>query len=535
MPRDRVPVTAATATPPLAHDLDPSGARAGATDPPADAVAQRERARWLIGLRWVACVVGAAALLLVSLVHDDAGYAAAAGPLLACLAVLAAANAAFTAALHTRRSGGRDLTVQMAGDLLLLTVMLHFAGSIDTSFVGLYALHLILANILLERRAALGLTALAVVLVIGLTVAEATGLIMHRPTAGPHLVTGLAGPIGHARVEWLTWLAGVLVTLAGTAYLAAAAAGRLRNKQRQLDQALRTAAGERTKLERVLDAAGAGLRLIDDDGRIVWASAGGAASMHRHADTARCGRCAPCAARRALDERRTVAAEFSEVDGAGIRRFFRATASPLHAVDRELGRVVEVIQDITESKAMEREVVRTGKLAATGRLAAVVAHEIGNPLASLRARLSLMERSHDPAFARKSAVILSTQIERIERIVRGLSRFARPRGPSTARCDLAGIAREVVDFVRLEPRAKHVTIAVSAAPGIPPVSAVRDELSQVLLNLVLNAIQAAGPSGHIRIDVARDGDHVTAAVTDDGPGAVAGHRRQAVRAVLLHP
>jgi C4-dicarboxylate-specific signal transduction histidine kinase len=338
--------------------------------------------------------------------------------------------------------------------------------------------------------------------------------LAHQEFPERHTVTTV-----HPPAEWLTWTTGVLLTLVGTAYLSAAAAHRLRDQRRRLDSALRAASGERAKLERVLDAAGAGLILLDDRKRIIWASQGflDMSPEEENLDLL-CRQCSQCAAMQALNEGRTVSADFSRTEADGTRRYYRATASPLGSGDEELGRVVEVIQDVTTSKAMEQEMIRTGKLAATGRLAAVIAHEVGNPLASLEARLSLMERSDDPGFARKSAPILRDQLARIERIVHGLSKFARPSNATVADTGVGDVIREVVDFLRFEPRARAVQIGCAVPADLPRVRPSRDELSQVFLNLALNGIQAVGKNGTVRFEARDENGQIVVTVTDDGPG-----------------
>ncbi len=471
----------------------------------------RRQAGWLIGLRWIACLVGIAALFVLAGLPEATGYRPAMGPLLVCLLLVAVCNAVFSLALRAGLALGHRIAVHMAADLILLTAILHFAGSIDTAFAGIYVLHLIIANILLPRRAAVGITVLATGLVIALLVAEGTGLIPHQ-----ELILGRA----HAPVEWLLWGLGVLVALAGAAYLSSAAAGLLRERRRQLNEALRAVSGEREKLEHVLDAAGAGLLLLDDERRVLWASTGVAGMSRKlevHSDDM-CRHCPRCAAKQAMQENRVVSTEFAAEGADGQRHYFRTTASPLGEEHRSLGRVVEVVQDITAAKAMEEEIVRSGKLAAAGRLAAVVAHEVGNPLASLRARVSLLERTNDPAFARESASVLRKQLDRVERIIRGLSRFARPSHSHPVECDVGDIVREVVDFVKVDPRAREVLLEVDVPGDVPSVHCVRDELVQVFLNLAINGIQAAGPGGRVRFEAIAKGESVRICVTDSGPG-----------------
>jgi C4-dicarboxylate-specific signal transduction histidine kinase len=187
--------------------------------------------------------------------------------------------------------------------------------------------------------------------------------------------------------------------------------------------------------------------------------------------------------------------------------------------------VVELVEDITARKALETQALHAGKLSVLGRMAAGVAHEIGNPLSSLTARLDLMERRDDPSFTRESLGVLRGQIGRIGRIVHGISHFARPRQQEWERWEINGVVAEAIELVRVDRRAKRIEFRERLATASPRVRGVRDQIVQVCLNLLLNAVEASPEGAVIDIETAQRGGEVVLTVSDQGEGVKGWPRR----------
>ncbi len=181
---------------------------------------------------------------------------------------------------------------------------------------------------------------------------------------------------------------------------------------------------------------------------------------------------------------------------------------------------------------------RAERLATVGRLASGVAHEVGNPMGALLAFLDLVGR--DPGLSEQGRAHLAKaaqQGERVRVILRELLDFSRPPRHEPVAVDLAEVARETADLVRAQSRYRGVRISVEVEADPPPARADRSAVSQILLNLLLNAADASGAEGgRIRIRVrpsvqtrradeaGRDGwrrrhpDAVECRVEDEGPG-----------------
>lgn len=170
---------------------------------------------------------------------------------------------------------------------------------------------------------------------------------------------------------------------------------------------------------------------------------------------------------------------------------------------------------------LERAMERADRLAAIGQLAATVAHEIGSPLHVLigRARV-LVERECDQERVRHNAEIISSQGERISRIVDSLLAYARQRPPTSATVVLPRAVREILDLLGVEARARRVELTLDADRDLPALMCDGDRLQQVVFNLVRNGIQVSPEGSAVEVVLSlHDADRsVCLAVVDHGPG-----------------
>ncbi|WP_305042287.1 two-component system sensor histidine kinase NtrB [Geoalkalibacter sp.] len=187
---------------------------------------------------------------------------------------------------------------------------------------------------------------------------------------------------------------------------------------------------------------------------------------------------------------------------------------------RRLGRVV-TFRDSTEEKRRAELYHRTEKLAAIGQLSAGVAHELNTPLGSVLgyARLLLKDKTLNQT-QRVWAEIIAEQVKKSSSIIQGLLRFARQANPvrrSLEPCSLNDIIRQTLPLLATEMTKRKIAL-VEDLHSLPTILADPRELEQVVLNLALNALQAIGSKGRIRILTRHAGSRVVLKVEDDGPG-----------------
>ncbi len=196
------------------------------------------------------------------------------------------------------------------------------------------------------------------------------------------------------------------------------------------------------------------------------------------------------------------------------------------AFDEERGRLAAKVRELTDANravADAREsLLRSEKLATVGRLAAGLAHEVGNPLGAVEGYVELARARLPPAPHPDLVDALSrisTAAQRIDRTVRDLLDFARPATPALAHLDLGAVVDGSLRLASVQPRFRQVEVDVALAAGLPRVVAEEHQLSQVLLNLLLNAADAMKSGGHVRVEARREADgSVVLAVGDSGPG-----------------
>ncbi len=179
---------------------------------------------------------------------------------------------------------------------------------------------------------------------------------------------------------------------------------------------------------------------------------------------------------------------------------------------------VAVLKDLTEQRRLSKQIMRADRLAALGELMAGVAHEIRNPLTSIRGFMQFLDTCDDIAEWRGYAPLIVKQVDSLNRIITELLEFGRSRPPYIRAVDLNELIREVTLLIG---RKANAQILLDPCAPLPVIEADGEALKQVILNLVINAIQAIpeGGFGTIRIATATgDGGDAVVTVTDDGVG-----------------
>ncbi len=189
-------------------------------------------------------------------------------------------------------------------------------------------------------------------------------------------------------------------------------------------------------------------------------------------------------------------------------------------------KVDEVEQATVRLKEAQQRLLRSERLASVGRLAAGLAHEVGNPIAALLGLEDLLlEGGLAPAEQQDFLQRMRKETERISRILRDLLQFARPaeerdRG-SSAHGDLAEAVADTAALIAPQKAMHGVELELAVPPGLPPVALAAEQLMQLMLNLLLNAVDALDGGGHVRVRAEPSPLGVRLTVEDDGPGVAA--------------
>jgi signal transduction histidine kinase len=178
-------------------------------------------------------------------------------------------------------------------------------------------------------------------------------------------------------------------------------------------------------------------------------------------------------------------------------------------------RIAERTRELQEAQA---QMLHQEKMAAFGLLAAGIAHEVGNPLTSISSLVQMLQKHGADPYAADKLALVSGQLQRIQATLRELVNFSRPASSEPTRFALAEVLDEALSIAKYYKRTKGRRIERHVPPDLPPLFGVRDQLVQVFLNLVLNAVDATARGGHIELRAEADGDGVTVTVRDDGAG-----------------
>ncbi len=179
-----------------------------------------------------------------------------------------------------------------------------------------------------------------------------------------------------------------------------------------------------------------------------------------------------------------------------------------------------LVDDLSEIKSLEKQLVRAEKLGTVGVLTAGLAHEIGTPLGIIRGRAEvLLGKVKDPAVAADLESVIR-QIDQIGTTIRQVLDFARTQPVELRAVDPHEAIEAAVSILDWRLRGKQLFVRVDSPPGVPPIAADPDQLQQVLVNLLINACDACTPKGAIRVGARKASDErsVIIEITDDGCG-----------------
>lgn len=190
-------------------------------------------------------------------------------------------------------------------------------------------------------------------------------------------------------------------------------------------------------------------------------------------------------------------------------------------VEEKVASLNRANREIVEAK---NEAVRSEKMASVGLLAAGMAHEIGTPLSAIMGYTGILAEELE-GDAEKCDYLgrISAESRRIDRIVRGLLDYARPKEAARQQVELFPLLEKVVELLTAQGVLKRLAVSVAAEEGLPVVHADPHQLEQLLVNLVMNARDAMPGGGELKLSGRREGDRVLLEVIDNGEGIAPEH------------
>ena len=401
---------------------------------------------------------------------------------------------------------------------MLATLLIHATGGGQSPFFFLYFLDVVAVALLAQRRGAAVAAGASTVLMAAVSVA---GYWRHV-AAGARAAAGCRGR--SSRDDLAMRLALNALALGAVGVLATHLARQTRQAGERLTRHERYAGDLATLHENTIRSMTSGLVTLDLEGRVTSINEAGSEilgvsrarligePLEVHL---------PQLALLLLEAgpQGTVRrAEITALRDDGAVRNLGISAAPLaDYAGNVIGRVIH-FQDLTELRRMQLEVERAERLASIGRLAAGIAHEIRNPLASISGSIEMLKTTPGAdADSRQLMDIAVREVDRLNRLITDLLDYARPHKEERRRLDLGEHAGEIVRAFEQERREK-ITVAVDVPAGVI-VEAAPGQLRQVLWNLIRNAADAMSTSGgEITIRLGTDGSRAVLAIRDQGPG-----------------
>ncbi|OIP59720.1 MAG: hypothetical protein AUK34_07470 [Ignavibacteria bacterium CG2_30_36_16] len=204
--------------------------------------------------------------------------------------------------------------------------------------------------------------------------------------------------------------------------------------------------------------------------------------------------------------------------------FTQILISPILDHDGKVTAFFGVHRDLTEKKLLEKQLVHTQKMESIGTLAAGVAHEVGNPLASISALVQVVQRSTNDEFVKEKLELVKNQVTRISKIIRDLVDFSRPSNYELQMTDINQNIQEAVEIIKVGAKAKSINFEMELNDSIPILPLVADQIQQVFVNILLNAVDIIieSPRGLekdlIRVCSEVDEDQIIIEFYDNGRG-----------------
>jgi two-component system sensor histidine kinase HydH len=194
--------------------------------------------------------------------------------------------------------------------------------------------------------------------------------------------------------------------------------------------------------------------------------------------------------------------------------------SPPAAHGGEVGELtesfVQMVRDIDQS---QQNLVRASKLAVVGEMSSVIAHEVRTPLGILRSSAQMLQRETGISEEGRELVgFIESETERLNRLVSAMLDTARPRAPSFGEVDMHGLIEKCIAMLGALAEKKRVAVTASLRAAKPVIECDEEQITQVLLNLLMNGLQILDQGGQIEIATHDDERELTIEIADDGPG-----------------
>ncbi|MCU1245654.1 MAG: Sporulation kinase [Acidobacteria bacterium] len=423
--------------------------------------------------------------------------------------------------IHARRM---QLMMQIAGDLVIETLLVYFTGGADSPFSFLYLVSIITASMMLYRRGGIFAASGATILY------GALGDLMYYnviPLPEQTLFSPTSWTSSRLYLNMATNFAGYYAAALLTSYIAE----KLQKTSQELDANRQNLAELRALNQNVIESIPSGLVALSQFGTASFINPAGCQIL-RTTPGESLGRHVTELGFFSVDEWNDVR---ERLTGGAVVREERDTFSigddgeprsvgfaitPLHTLEGKASGYTLIFQDLTEMKKLESELRLKDRMAAVGELSAGIAHEIRNPLAAIAGSVQVLKssKSLSPQEQRLMSIVLK-ESERLNKSIADFLRFVRPQERLAAQFDIAASLSETLDLLAnsSELRPDH-EIRREIVPPSFMVFGDGDQIRQVFWNIARNAVQAMPSGGILTVRTEPDGESYNIVFADSGRG-----------------
>jgi signal transduction histidine kinase len=174
--------------------------------------------------------------------------------------------------------------------------------------------------------------------------------------------------------------------------------------------------------------------------------------------------------------------------------------------------------DIESLRRMNEQLVRADKLAAMGTLAAGVAHEVNNPLASISSLIQMMRSENGAADTTEKLDLIQKQIQRITNVTKNLTDFARARPAAKSEVEISEVIESALRLAKFDSTFQKLKVTTEIEEDLPRIFADADQLQQVFLNILVNARDAMPDGGRLNVSTRQGDREISIEISDTGTG-----------------
>jgi signal transduction histidine kinase len=292
--------------------------------------------------------------------------------------------------------------------------------------------------------------------------------------------------------------------------------------EHQVDIRTKELSTEKEKLHTVVSALGSGLILLDAQGKIQWINQTMQDIAGRDISGKSCEEiCSDYTVIGSYEEHGLQTEIISNLFGKSDR-YYQMTTAPVKGEDGSIEGYIKLLQDVTEMKRSEEQLIHSEKLSALERLTSGIAQDIGNPLTSVFSLVQLLREVEHDELKKETIETIYSHMNRIADILKQLSGFSKMPPPELKPARVNSLIEDSLALMDYDKRVQDITIMKDLSPTLPEIATDSNQLRQAFVNVILNAADAMPHGGTLTIRSRKENESIVIDFEDTGPGIAPG-------------